>query len=316
MKQFLIVDGPEKAGKTSLIERIKQTDIAPKITVVKWGPVYPDDRVYADHLRKIWEYPSKEQELIIFDRGWPAEHVYARLLDRHRRGRARPWLLEWLHSRATYANGVRVILLPRDPDDSIIRRDETDLPVNPRDEIAYFSEFGYRYGWTVLYNNFVDKTMFNHVDRIYHLLKHKTFEVAPQHCTMPIGGFDDLNTVFVGEDRISKSSKKIESMPGAWLPFSSKSNCMFVDRHFRTRALYAAWANASSVANGHVPGEVFEKARQIVAFGKKAEAALRTFGVLPTHIFADPTQLHWSTPRGIEFMKKFSAEIDVVMRNL
>src|SRR3989304_2111146 len=102
----IVFDGPEKAGKSTIIEALRQyaksTKFFDRVYVRHWGPVSPDDRVYAHELS---QDSTCFNELVIWDRCWPSEYVYGNLLGRSRRGTGDPWLLEWLHGRAVQSNG-------------------------------------------------------------------------------------------------------------------------------------------------------------------------------------------------------------------
>ena len=104
---IFVFDGPEKAGKSTLIDAfVKQAYPSGKFTLHRWGPVAPDDRVYAPVLR---DDLVVKRSPAIWDRSWVSEHVYASLLGRDRRLRGDPWLGEWLHGRAVYTDGIGII---------------------------------------------------------------------------------------------------------------------------------------------------------------------------------------------------------------
>jgi len=51
---ILIIDGPEKAGKSTIIAHLRELsqEIGLKVEVRAWGPVYPDDRIYTPKLQQ------------------------------------------------------------------------------------------------------------------------------------------------------------------------------------------------------------------------------------------------------------------------
>lgn len=145
---ILLIDGPEKAGKTTLIAELYSLLSAAKyaVDVTKHGPFDPDDTVISALVKK----HSQDYTIHIWDRGWPSEEVYASLLNRTRRAYNNPFLMEWLHGRATI---YKFILLPTQIEMCKKFRDSSDLPVNIEAEINRFHRYKY-YGYTILYNNY------------------------------------------------------------------------------------------------------------------------------------------------------------------
>ena len=141
---LILLDGPEKAGKTTIA-----TELAWKLNgvVVHWGPCITD-RVYQEGLRAA----AVSKQPVIWDRGWPSEHVYSEMLGRGRRLGADPWLGEWLYGRAFQTCGVRAIIAGPDPTQLAALRTPDDLNVDPAIEQRLFVEYGSRFGYTVIHN--------------------------------------------------------------------------------------------------------------------------------------------------------------------
>ena len=59
MGTLYVFDGPEKSGKSTLIREIAYHLLANKygVTVRRWGPVTPDDRVYGPEILQAANMP-------------------------------------------------------------------------------------------------------------------------------------------------------------------------------------------------------------------------------------------------------------------
>jgi len=158
---IILVDGPEKAGKTTLISLLQnelQTYMASSVLTRKQGPWEPDDSVVAPDVRSDTEYDG----YVLWDRGWPSEEVYATLLYRKRRAQNNPFLMEWLHGRATT---MKYILLPTSTSFLNDLRDSTDLPVDPEKEYVEFFKYKLM-GYTILYNDYTRESLWRNVQTI------------------------------------------------------------------------------------------------------------------------------------------------------
>lgn len=235
----IIIDGPEKAGKTTLINELVKELLERGIPAerVHWGPVSPDDRVYSvvlepqcQDLGKVW----------VWDRGWPSEHVYGRLLGRDRRLSNDPWLGEWLHGRAVQVSGVRVILAG--PHSSILERlrDDADLPVVPTLERQAYIEYGRRFGWTVLHDTtHTRESVRQSIDTILAELFSKETYAYKRWSPPNFAGPLNAEVVVVGEKLSDKHTA------GGWLPFTSYFTTLF-GREFGDDAFKVLWTNAST----------------------------------------------------------------------
>jgi hypothetical protein len=266
---ILLIDGPEKTGKTTIIRRVR-TDLEVlgyNVRVRRWGPVYPDDRVYSPDLKTDAESPWN---VTIWDRGWPSEHVYGKLLQRDRRLAGDPWLGEWLHRRVLFGRGSSVILLPADKSVLAPRRDATDLAVNIDAEVTEYEQYANRFGWTIYRT---EPTLENTealsaaiVGRIlsgnYNSSNEPATVVGPAHNNNPF--------VAVIGDRSSDNP----GLPGAWTPFSSQFTTEF-GRLFGDAALGICWMNAANYNLNFA-----RRAKIVVACGEFAVDSLRADGIV------------------------------------
>lgn len=146
---LLVIDGPEKAGKTTLIEALRTRVIlgGAETTVRKWGKLddgkWAVDEVYGVALDEDEAKPG----LVIWDRSWASETVYGQLLNRDRRLAADPDLGDKLYGRRVK---LKVILGGPSPAIMAGDRDAEDLPVAPAQEQEAFVAYGRRYGWHII----------------------------------------------------------------------------------------------------------------------------------------------------------------------
>ena len=148
---ILIVDGPEAAGKTTLIRAIGRQLTRPPL-VRAWGPV---DSVH-EYWSPLQADLANEGDLVVWDRSWASEFVYNRLL---RRGRSESTILEeatGLEEDVWESAGVllMVIALPEALHERRAQRralkDLGDLPVRPEDEARHFAEYAVNHEWAML----------------------------------------------------------------------------------------------------------------------------------------------------------------------
>ena len=143
----ILVEGPEKAGKSTLVRALLKR--IPNAKVRKFtGPIQGDE--YSEALLED-TLPSLFPLITIWDRGWVSEWVYSGLLRRPSKltGDRAQFFDEWLIG----AGGVGVVLLGPDIKTLTKNRDETDLEVDPEAERLYFSEYASALpGWLV-YDN-------------------------------------------------------------------------------------------------------------------------------------------------------------------
>lgn len=261
---LLVIDGPEKAGKTTLVAALKQWwDTAypesggtPRARVRKWGRLddgkWTVDSVYRDALVEDATYEG----LVVWDRSWASEAVYSGLLHRNRRLGTDPWLGEWLYGRGV---DLKFILGGPHPSVTELDLDEDDHVhnIDPRVEQAAFLAYARRWGWTVV----------GHTDRdrlpLSTLLNLIQLRVAAQSVRQRDPrlwcGPREASVALVGE----RGSNK-DSLVGGWLPFSSLYTTGY-GRLLGSTAMRAGWTNAWDDQR-----QIFDSARLIIACGSSA----------------------------------------------
>lgn len=304
MARIIYIDGPEKAGKSTLIEAIREK-IASKgipVSVRKWGPVKPDDRQFAPPLQE--DLNRNTKGYVIWDRGWVSEHVYGTLLNRQRRGASNPWLLEWLHGRAVNGHGTKIILLPYDVTEAMRRHDDTDLPVSAADEARVYQNYARRFGYNVLYNHYTEDSLRRNIRMAIGTVE----EHSKIHPRIMSSGTEALRAprLIVGEERNPNDYK---TMPGAWMPFSSAKTTQFVQKYFGDDAMMFSWTNAADIENGLVDNTILQAATAIYTFGNKAYDTVAGRGIIPAGAFAHPGFFtRWNTDRGRKALMTFETE--------
>lgn len=248
---ILIIDGPEKAGKTTTIRILRDLmkEVGMAVNVRHWGPVTPDDREFSPLLREDIENDPMHT-LTIWDRGWASEHVYANLLGRQRRLANDPWFGEWLHGRAA----ENKFILLTNPTLLQQRRDSSDLPVDPGEEYILFENYAERFQWTKIYTTPGDP-MGDALD-ICLEMKWADYALLPPNYCGPRGA----PVIFVGDEKESMTS-----VPGAWLPFSNKLMTMY-GRALGDEALKCGWTNAR-----RMPPPKVREAKCVVSCGATAK---------------------------------------------
>lgn len=144
---ILILDGPEKAGKTTIIHNLVDTG---KVIIRPWGPVssaYAYLAPLADDIELLDEDPT---QWIVWDRSWAAETVYNVLVRRRPTPSSAIEALEALSNRPDI---FKWMVLPRLG--ALYRRrekekDETDHDVSPQDERNHFHRFATMHNWTIV----------------------------------------------------------------------------------------------------------------------------------------------------------------------
>lgn len=262
----IIIEGPEKAGKSTLaaglVKALKESGETERVITRHWvGRATPDDRVYSDALRTdSMEHAS--QLVSVWDRGWPSEYVYGTLLKQDRRLANYPWLGEWLHGRAVRANGLAVMLLGPSAEELTRRRDGSDLPVHPEDERGLYRAYAERYGWSTIDSQWsvadmVDAVLAQFRERVR--VQHRAL-IPPTYC-----GQQNAQVVFVGEKRSAGMLK------GGWLPFSSRMTTA-LGRVLGDRAFEVGWTNAHDC-----PPPALSSARVLVPCGNLAYLWVRNY---------------------------------------
>jgi hypothetical protein len=152
---LIMIDGPENSGKTLVANRIKEVveEVTPhSAEIVKWtGRARPDEDVYLSSFEKAL---ADDKKLYIWDRGWPSEFVYGRILNQDR-PMALDHTIGWRKFDSKIKqNGLGVILSGSDLQKMDEMRDETDIQTNAALERALFEDYGETNGLLILRNNF------------------------------------------------------------------------------------------------------------------------------------------------------------------
>jgi hypothetical protein len=258
---IVVLDGPEKVGKTTLLQAIGQEwcrrmGVGSVARRYPWGPV-KDDAQYKNGL--VASVSARNRELIIWDRSWASEHVYSLLLNRqgHRLG-ADPWLGEWLYGRAVQTLGLRV-MVSSSWEKRAALRDATDLDVHPQVEGYLFDEYAREYGWYIAENDYTkggDQRLAAEIvnEALANFLQARAEPPA-------YAGPPDARVIVVADVRNDESS-----FPGSWLPLATPLTIQF-GRALGAGALRLGWTNQAEV-----PPAVVRGAKGIVALGEKAQS--------------------------------------------
>lgn len=296
MGSLYVFDGPEKSGKTTVIREIayKLLELGYGVTVRRWGPISPDDRVYGPEILQAATMPDKH--ITLWDRSWAAEHVYANLLGRDRRSANDPFIVAWLHDRPLTAIGKGTIILAPNTQWSIDRRDQTDIPCDPELERKAFIRYGFENRWELLVNSFLGGAAATANAWLWTTFyptqeKLKTYELKPPAYFGP----PDSPVVIVG-------SLDSEDYPGGWGPFRSRSSLTF-GREFGYDVNKIGWATAHECP----PAPLRKGRRLIVAVGEIAHLWVKSFVAPEKHVevIAVPSPA-WAYRRGLARTSKTS----------
>lgn len=255
---LIIVDGPEKAGKTTLCQAMASYY---GYTVRHWGPLgrqVANDVAFLEQLKAdvvaSWYYDQK----IIWDRCWASEAVYGKLLGRSSRLSSDWWLGEWLYGRAVQTAGLRVILAGPPPSTLQMRRDSTDLPVDPKQEQDAYLEYGKAFGWTML-GEYTSSRTLEELDYAALTKVRRELSTAPAYA-----GKSEASVIAVGLVRNS-----ISRFPGSWLPFTTAMT-MEYGRALGSDAFKIGWTNM-----GDVDLKAMPSVKRVLACGRQAESWVR-----------------------------------------
>lgn len=280
---IIVLDGPEKAGKSTLAAAVAAEPWRGlPVQVRHWGRLDPHnyyaDRVYLAALRSDCAYRG----LVVWDRSWLSGSVYGQLLDRRDRLRDDPWLGEWLYGRAVLAGGQRVCLLGPDAATLEAARSADDLPVSAVEERELYRQMADRAGWTVLEN----PRDLEHAAKWAAVLRARADLQWPGLRPPLYAGPLSPRVLVVGE------AHSRQWTADNWLPFASCYTTRWA-RSLGWRALEVGWTNAAAD-----PEEQVVAASTVVACGTAATEyclRLRQEGV---HDFADPATLYrWGQNR-------------------
>ena len=137
----IILEGPEKAGKSTTAKELIRQAIDSKL----WRNVTYVHHIHGDSiphivLKEAKLYAESENTLFIVDRWYSSEYVYTKLTGRS--STMRDYTLHY--AETNYGNIVSkdglLCMLYANPKTLEIRRDDTDIIVNPKEEILAYKE--------------------------------------------------------------------------------------------------------------------------------------------------------------------------------
>jgi energy-coupling factor transporter ATP-binding protein EcfA2 len=235
----IVFDGPEKSGKTTLIQNLSEAlkGLGGKVEIRKQsGKAVPDETMYYAQLLHDASAPISDL-LAIWDRSWASEYVYGKLLYQNRPMVNDPFAGEFLLGRLAQANGLRVILAGPDVETLAQRRDYTDLPVDPAKEQSLYIQYGRMFGWTIIR----PESNWTSVDGMSAMvISELGRKVPPAHTPLPplYAGKSDAEIIIVASrshDRIAKLLGKAAFKVGWVFPHECPPETL---RHAKTLVAY------------------------------------------------------------------------------
>lgn len=155
---IIVIEGPDKSGKSHLIGK----------TLAGFDPDRSYQKVFSnpDEQDGFGYMPELDEHLnsdivSVWHRGWVSESAYGSLLGQPRLLAENEFLGEWFYTRPLLGRGGNFILLPEDPAELGIRRDDTDfdnVTVNPIAEYEFYKLYAERWGYDVLLNDYQDES--------------------------------------------------------------------------------------------------------------------------------------------------------------
>ena len=266
----IVVEGPEKAGKSTFIERLKLL-LGPATQVrhhaaVSPVPGQPLDARYSAELQVDLDSPAK---YTIYDRAWASDHVYDRLLGRETSRLAYDQFLgEWMYSRAVATTGVRVMLLGPSDAHLYARRTADDHSIQPHIERAAFQQYAEAWNWDRCVRTPTDPAALDALAAsVVALAQRRTLDMLDLRLGPPTYvGPAWPRVLFVDEIR-----NGINLVQGSFLPFSSYYATKF-GRSLGPLALHCGWASPIAVTD-----KLLSRARLIVTCGAGARERTAEF---------------------------------------
>jgi hypothetical protein len=252
---FLVVDGPEKAGKTTLINEVMSRHAFAEMEY--WtGPA--NDLWDTRNLTalKAGRERAEGGDLMVWSRSWASEYVYGSLLKRMGSKVAQvDGLGEWLYGRAVQACGLRVMVVPAKASEAAARRDRSDHPVDPRLESILFEAYARRFGWLVLKNDYTMEGLERSADAVEHRLASACWSRSqlPSYAGPWVTPVTFVST---------RGKEVLSEAKGEWLPFSSAAPTFLGTED----ALKCGWAYAHEVSPNKLRGAKTLIATDDVAF--------------------------------------------------
>lgn len=155
---LIILEGPNKAGKSSLAKKILEGFWPEKSKTIHWTG---EDKAEGFGYMRSFIYWLDHPWPCVFDRAWVGEFVYGKLLQQPRFFAEDPFVAEWFYSRALQGRGEKYIVLPEDNSKLAELRDEGDFPeieISSVEESRTFEIYGARWGYKILKNDYTLET--------------------------------------------------------------------------------------------------------------------------------------------------------------
>lgn len=272
MAKLIVIDGPEKAGKTTFIQALVEAveSSGQRVIVKHWS--MPDLKTFHSFVYRDWiseAFASVFYDVIIWDRSWVSEYVYPSLMPQFRSSKrvmwGDPWIGEWCFGRALKTYGLGVVLLGPSVEALERLRDATDHNCPVFAERELYQSYGETFNWVTLHNDHdqgqLQVTVGQVLDALRRLDNHPTWLRPPVYCGPP-----GAQVVFMGEALTTHQT------PKTWLPFSSQYT-MMLGREFGDYAFDFGWTNAMSLKYAAHASEVqkFFRGKLVVACGAYAQ---------------------------------------------
>lgn len=235
---IVILDGPEKAGKSTLASKIVELSRGPA-RIRKWGPINGEDRLY---LYALQDDCSDLNELVVWDRSYASEAVYCKLLNRPGRLKDDPFYGEWAYGRPSQSVGVRLMVLG--PDVPTLRRlrDGTDHDVCPASERRMFFRYAQTYRWRWVVNAHREQYVVELAQRVLSEVDEVRAKALRYGSTPPrYAGPQGPKLLVLGEPRASgPRPREVDS----WAPFGSRLTSK-LGYDLDVNALTYGWSNVT-----------------------------------------------------------------------
>lgn len=143
---FIVLDGPEKAGKTTFAQVLvaKAEEQGKTAKYRHWSGDDPVTEAARDEILEDLD----EYDVVVWDRSWASGYVYERLGFEQS-----PDALQF-EGEAVMSDAVPMRIMLLGPSHEILQvlRDETDLPVSAYIERAAFMQYAIDFGWQFVIN--------------------------------------------------------------------------------------------------------------------------------------------------------------------